>query len=89
MGRLQGRREAWPDGNRRQDYLRGFHNCHLHLGHLLQHQMVCFLFNTLATLLKVSHQHYVSGGQIVHISSQPLAVKGIIINMEISQKPAE
>lgn len=30
----------------------------------------------------VYHQHYVSGGQIVHISSQPLSVKGIIINME-------
>lgn len=36
----------------------------------------------------VYHQHYLSGGQIVHISNQPLAVKGIIINMEIS-KPAE
>lgn len=31
----------------------------------------------------VYHQHYVGGGQIVHISNQPLAVKGIIINMEI------
>lgn len=28
------------------------------------------------------HQHYVSGGQIVHVSSQPLAVKHIIINLE-------
>ena len=37
----------------------------------------------------VSHQHYVTGGQILHISDQPLAVKGIIINMEISQKPQE
>lgn len=37
----------------------------------------------------VYHQHYISGGQIVHISSQPLAVKGIIINMEIVQKPEE
>ncbi len=37
----------------------------------------------------VYHQHYVSGGQIVHVSNQPLAVKGIIINMEISQRPAE
>jgi len=37
----------------------------------------------------VYHQHYVSGGQIVHISSQPLAVKSIIINMEISPKPEE
>lgn len=37
----------------------------------------------------VFHQHYVSGGQILHISSEPLAVKGIIINMEITQKPEE
>lgn len=37
----------------------------------------------------VYHQHYVSGGQILHVSSQPLAVKGIIINMEITQKPEE
>ena len=37
----------------------------------------------------VFHQHFVSGGQILHISSQPLAVKGIIINMEITQKPEE
>jgi hypothetical protein len=29
----------------------------------------------------VYHQHYVSGGQIVHISDQPLSVKGVIINM--------
>ncbi len=35
----------------------------------------------------VYHQHYVSGGQIVHVSNQPLAVKGIIINMEIAPKP--
>ena len=35
----------------------------------------------------VYHQHYVSGGQIVHVSNQPLAVKGIIINMEITQRP--
>ena len=31
----------------------------------------------------IYHQHYIQGGQIVHISSQPLAVKSIIINMEI------
>lgn len=37
----------------------------------------------------VYHQHYVSGGQILHVSNQPLAVKGIIINMEITQKPEE
>lgn len=29
----------------------------------------------------VYHQHYVSGGQILHVSSQPLSVKNIIINM--------
>lgn len=37
----------------------------------------------------VYHQHYVIGGQILHISDQPLAVKGIIINMELTQKPEE
>lgn len=30
----------------------------------------------------VYHQHYVSGGQIVHVSSEPINVKGIIINLE-------
>lgn len=34
----------------------------------------------------VYHQHYVTGGQILHISDQPLAVKSIIINMEITPK---
>ena len=29
----------------------------------------------------IYHQHYVSGGQIIHISDQPLVVKSIIINM--------
>ena len=29
----------------------------------------------------VYHQHYVSGGQIVHISDQPLPVKSITINL--------
>lgn len=32
----------------------------------------------------VYHQHYVSGGQIVHVSDQPINVKSIVINMEIS-----
>lgn len=32
----------------------------------------------------VYHQHYISGGQIVHISSQPIKVKDVIINMEIA-----
>ncbi|MFA5173069.1 MAG: hypothetical protein WC435_01535 [Candidatus Paceibacterota bacterium] len=35
----------------------------------------------------VYHQQYVTGGMILHVSDQPLAVKGIIINMEITQKP--
>lgn len=34
----------------------------------------------------IYHQHYVQGGQIVHISDQPIAVRGIIINMELTQK---
>lgn len=31
------------------------------------------------------HQHYVSGGQVLHVSDQPLAVKSIVINMEMSK----
>jgi hypothetical protein len=31
----------------------------------------------------VYHQHYLSGGQIIHVSDQPLAVKSVIINMEL------
>lgn len=30
----------------------------------------------------VYHQHYVSGGQILHISSEPVAVKNVVINLE-------
>lgn len=30
----------------------------------------------------VYHQHYISGGQIVHIASQPVSVKGVTINIE-------
>ena len=37
----------------------------------------------------IYHQHYIQGGQIVHISSQPLAVKSIIINMETTNNVAE
>lgn len=33
------------------------------------------------------HQHYVSGGQILHISDQPIAVRGVVINMELSGPP--
>ncbi len=32
----------------------------------------------------VYHQHYVTGGQIIHVSDQPLAVKNVIINMELT-----
>ncbi len=31
------------------------------------------------------HQHYVAGGQIIHVSDNPISVKSIIINMEISK----
>jgi hypothetical protein len=33
----------------------------------------------------VYHQHYVQGGQIVHISDQPLSVRGVLINMAAQQ----
>ena len=33
----------------------------------------------------IYHQHYVSGGQIIHISDQPLVVPEIIINMELAE----
>lgn len=31
----------------------------------------------------VYHQHYVQGGQILHVASQPLAVKSVVLNMEL------
>jgi hypothetical protein len=34
----------------------------------------------------VYHQHYLGGGQIVHISDQPIAVKSIIINLDTAAK---
>ncbi len=33
----------------------------------------------------VYHQHYISGGQILHISDAPLSVGKIIINMELNK----
>ena len=33
----------------------------------------------------VYHQHYISGGQIIHISDQPVSVKGIIIDMTVRE----
>lgn len=35
----------------------------------------------------VYHQHYIEGGQILHISDQPLAVKSIVLNMESEHQP--
>lgn len=37
------------------------------------------------------HQHYVAGGQILHVSDQPIAVKSVIINIETGEtdKPQE
>lgn len=35
----------------------------------------------------VYHQHYVSGGQILHVSNQPVSVKNVIINMEMASGP--
>ncbi len=32
------------------------------------------------------HKHFVTGGQILHISDQPLAIKNVVINMELASK---
>lgn len=32
------------------------------------------------------HKHFVTGGQILHISDQPMPVKDVVINMEITSK---
>lgn len=34
----------------------------------------------------VYHQHFIAGGQIIHVSDQPLAVKSIVLNMESTEK---
>ena len=34
----------------------------------------------------VYHKHFVTGGQILHISDQPLPIKDIVLNMEILDK---
>lgn len=34
----------------------------------------------------IYHQHYIEGGQILHISDEPLAVKSIVINMALEDK---
>jgi len=33
----------------------------------------------------IYHQHYVTGGQILHISSEPITTKDIILNLEVRQ----
>jgi len=37
----------------------------------------------------VYHQHYITGGQIIHISDQPLVIKSVIINMELTTNEKE
>ncbi len=32
----------------------------------------------------IYHQHFFTDGQIIHVSSEPIAVKGVIINMEMT-----
>lgn len=31
------------------------------------------------------HQHYIEGGQVLHISDTPLAVKSVVLNMELEK----
>lgn len=33
------------------------------------------------------HQHYFTGGQIIHVSDQTIAVKSVVINMELTVAP--
>lgn len=36
------------------------------------------------------HQHYVTGGQIVHLSDQPISVPKVILNLEtVELQPVE
>lgn len=37
----------------------------------------------------IYHQHYIQGGQILHISDKPIAVKSIVINMETTAMPSD
>jgi hypothetical protein len=34
----------------------------------------------------VYHQQYITGGMIVHLSDQPLAVRSVVLNMELSKE---
>jgi hypothetical protein len=38
---------------------------------------------------KVFHTHYISGGQIVHISDEPIAVKSVVLNLELAAEKKE
>jgi hypothetical protein len=33
----------------------------------------------------IYHQHFFTDGQIIHVSSEPITVKGVVINMEVDQ----
>jgi len=35
------------------------------------------------------HQHFFTGGQILHISDYPIAVKSVILNLEVTNTPEE
>lgn len=35
----------------------------------------------------VAHEHYFTGGQIIHVSDQPIAVKNIVLNLELVNSP--
>lgn len=34
----------------------------------------------------IYHQHYPAGGQIIHVSGEPIAVKSVVINLEMDTK---
>lgn len=35
------------------------------------------------------HQHFITGGQIIHVSEQPIAVAEVVINLETAQRASE
>ena len=35
------------------------------------------------------HQHFFTGGQIIHVSDQPIQVKNVILNLELNQAPVK
>jgi hypothetical protein len=36
----------------------------------------------------IYHQHFFTGGQIIHVSSEPITSKAIVLNLEVSQTKA-